>query len=338
MQGRVVVLGGSGLIGREIVSALRRKGWSEIVTASRHPLAAPGITAISCDVRERAAVARAVAGAAYVVNAAGGSIATMMGAVNNLISLNELRGVSHIVHISSLAVFGQTSGTLDEATTPRPFRWHRYALAKLQGERLLLSNNEVSAKCTILRPGCVYGVHGGQWVDGVGHLLLQGRLGQMGAGGGGVAQLIHAADVAWAVEQALSGGRSMTGICNLTPANNLTWNQYFVLLAARIGCSDLRQIGTLSATIETWFAGPPRLAFGMLTGRHAGAVTPAMRRLFAGQARVVSTHPIGLCARRFVSVQDGISEAADRFSRRRAANKARDVGDPGVAARGRARA
>jgi nucleoside-diphosphate-sugar epimerase len=277
--GRVVVLGGSGFVGSAILASLARAGFHP-VSAQRRPARAPGgFEQHPCDATDPAAVARALDGAAAVVNAVLGDAGTMMSATSAMREAAGRRGLP-IVHLSSMAIYGHASGRVDEAAKPRGTG--AYAEAKIDCEALLAGSAAV-----ILRPGIVYGSGGDQWAGRIFRLLRAGRLGDLGENGDGRCNFVHARDVGAAVVAALLGPEAAGQAINLAHPAPSRWNTVLASCARAIGAVPVRRIGTRRLDAEVRFLGPPLILArraASLTGLPVrlvpDAITPSLKTLF----------------------------------------------------------
>lgn len=147
---QVVVFGATGFIGRHVVAALLEHGWrvrAFVHVAETVPFdAGSRMEVVRGDVRDPAAVQRAVAGCAGIVNAAGlkrdepESADVNVGGARNLIAASREAGGIRIIQISTQAVKLARQGT--------------YARTKLAADRVL---EQSGLPVTLLRPSVVYG-------------------------------------------------------------------------------------------------------------------------------------------------------------------------------------
>lgn len=148
----VVVLGGSGFVGRHVAQALLRAG-ARVRIASRHPERSWAIRTLGdvgqvefarVDVRSREAVARALAGADAVVNlvgAFGGDLDAVQGSgVGMLAQAAAQAGAGALVHVSAIGADAE-SGVA-------------YARTKALGEAAARAG---FPGATVLRPSVIFG-------------------------------------------------------------------------------------------------------------------------------------------------------------------------------------
>jgi nucleoside-diphosphate-sugar epimerase/predicted dehydrogenase len=182
----VAVLGGTGFIGTHVVRQLLAAGHRVSVMARNlvnlpGEFADPRVALHRGDIRDEAAVARAIGPAKLVVNLAhGGGGAdfeavrrAMVGGAETVARACQAAGVARLVHVGSIAslYLGPDAGTITGATPPDPREAERgdYARAKVLADRMLM---EMHAKeglpVVILRPGVVVGEGGPPLHSGLG--------------------------------------------------------------------------------------------------------------------------------------------------------------------------
>jgi dTDP-4-dehydrorhamnose reductase len=264
-----------------------------------------------CDATDADALQRGLAGCDGVINAMAGTPLAMLRVAQALASCRARGWQGALIQVSSLAVFGQDSGSFDETATPLPARGHAYAHAKLAAEALLSGPQTV-----ILRPGCIYGEAAPVWVDRMCRLLLAGRLGWLWDEGAGQCQLVHVQDVARSAVASLAGGLQAIGVHHLVGAETLTWNGYIQQLAHGLGMPGLPRISSMRLDIETYLRGPVRFAAARLGIPGAGPITPAMRRLFHTKARIMRTRASLLAPAETIEPHAGVAAAVADFCSR----------------------
>ncbi|MCP1673685.1 NADH dehydrogenase [Natronocella acetinitrilica] len=230
MQQPVVVFGGTGFLGRAVVAELVRRGWL-VRVAARHPQVAalPGkpagaVTRCAVDIRDEAAVATAVAGAAAVVNAVSLYVETRdvdfdtihMHGAERIARLAAAAGVDRLVHISGIGVDTQSAS--------------RYVRARACGE------NAVRAAfpgATVLRPSVIFGPgdHFLSALDGVTRLPIVPLFGD----GGTRLQPVHVEDVALAVAASLARPTAPGDVFELGGAEMPTYREILRLILRHRG-------------------------------------------------------------------------------------------------------
>ncbi|HTF33982.1 MAG TPA: NAD-dependent epimerase/dehydratase family protein [Myxococcota bacterium] len=170
----VLVLGGTGFIGRALVRRLRQDGHHVRVLA-RDPkncpqeLQAPGIEVVRGDLTEIASIAAALPGIKTVYHLARGFGPTWPDYLKHdveptraMVGLCLQHGITRFLYTSSIAIYyaGKRAGTITEETLPTPVL-DSYARSKVENERNLLElYSQERLPVVIFRPGIVLG-HGG---------------------------------------------------------------------------------------------------------------------------------------------------------------------------------
>ncbi|HEV8392548.1 MAG TPA: complex I NDUFA9 subunit family protein [Dongiaceae bacterium] len=200
-QRLATVFGGSGFIGRYVVTDLARDGWS-VRVAVRRPdealfLKTAGVvgqvTPVATNVRDRASVARAVDGADAVVNLVGilhesgrqRFQAIQAEGARTIAEEAARAGARHLVHISAIGADANSNST--------------YARTKAEGEAAV---RQAFPKATILRPSIVFGPEDGFFNRFAKMARLSPALPLIG-GGKTRFQPVYVGDVAEAVVKAI---------------------------------------------------------------------------------------------------------------------------------------
>jgi nucleoside-diphosphate-sugar epimerase len=230
---RVLVLGAGGYIGTRVVAALGASDWAVPLAAfHRNSGAWPdGTEALRLDARDQAAVERALGGVAAVVNCvAGDGEAIIAGARSLFGALAKVHPRVRAVHMSTMLVYGTTTGDVDE-TMPLRGDWDDYGAAKVEAEKLARE----CANVVTLRPGIVYGPGSPIWSEQVARWLRARQLGDLGAAGRGYCNLVHVDDVVAAILSGLRAPGIEGEAFNLSLSHTPTWNEYFAAYAQALG-------------------------------------------------------------------------------------------------------
>lgn len=253
MTQRVLVLGAGGFIGQRVVAALGAASWATPVAALRRaPPAGRTIETVRLDATDAAALKEAMAFVDAVVNCVAGSPATIVAVARALAAAaGDALGQRRVVHLSSMAVYGSAVGTVDETAELRG-DVSAYAAAKLEAERISVAAGGV----VLLRPGCVYGPGSVQWSQRIAHWLAARRVGDLGAAGDGICNLVYVDDVVAAVLAALRLG-VVGQAFNLGSPTPPTWNEYFLSFARALGAVPVSRISRRRLALETKLLAPP---------------------------------------------------------------------------------
>jgi nucleoside-diphosphate-sugar epimerase len=268
----VLVLGANGFVGRRVVQRLLTTPGFTPIAAARKASAA-GVETRICDATDPASVAAAIAGCRYAVNCVAGDPATMLAATRNLCAAASGAGVRRVVHLSSMAVYGAATGLVDEAH-PLDGGSGWYGQAKVACEAMMADFTKAGGEAVILRPGCIHGPHSDQWTVRIGHMLQQHRIGDLGAAGDGICNLVYIDDVAAAVLAALERPGVAGEAFNLGDPDPGTWNAYFVNFGRAIGATPVRRISGRWLKVEKLLSVPLKVSQMVAARAGLGRLVP----------------------------------------------------------------
>ncbi|WP_336966228.1 NAD-dependent epimerase/dehydratase family protein [Sphingobium aquiterrae] len=284
---RILVLGASGFVGRRIVAQMvARHGPQSVIAGVRRAGAAPaGVEARVVDACNSGAVEAAARGTTHIVNCVMGSNRAIVASARTAIAAAERLELAGLVHFSSVAVYGDREGEIRE-DAPQGVGVDGYGAAKVEAEAILRASPY--GRITILRPGLVHGPGSVLWTARIARLLMAGRLGDLGACGQGICNLVHVDDVAAFAIHCLGEGQG--GVYNLVAPEPPSWNGYLTDFARALGLPP-RRISPARLRTERYAAYPLKIA-EMLGGR-LGMVTPppmtpGLTGLFNRRAHYVS--------------------------------------------------
>ncbi len=232
-QALATVFGGSGFIGRYVVTNLARKDWM-VRVAVRRPdealfLKTAGVpaqvTPVAANVRDRASIARAVAGADAVVNLVGilhesgrQRFQAVQAEGPRLIAEEAARaGVRRLVHISAIGADAKSDSA--------------YARTKAEGEAAIRA---AFPEATILRPSIVFGPEDGFFNRFARMALLSPALPLIG-GGRTRFQPVYVGDVAEAVVRAIENPAATGQTYELGGPNAYSFADLMRMLLNEIG-------------------------------------------------------------------------------------------------------
>ena len=214
-----------------------------------------------------------LAGIHLVFNGAMGRPEAIVGHAQALYRVLERSGGPRAVHLSSMTVYGTYTGEVGETAALRP-DLGAYGAAQVKAESLAAGYS----RSVILRPGCEYGPDCPQWSQRIAHLLYSHRLGDLGAAGDGVCNLLFVDDLVEAILKSLRAP-GIDGECfNLAMRSPPTWNEYFIRFARALGAVPVSRIGARRLKIEARLAAPPLKLLEMAQRRlgRSGAIPPAI--------------------------------------------------------------
>jgi nucleoside-diphosphate-sugar epimerase len=290
---KILIVGASGFVGAAIVRAANARHDITPIACMRR--AAPELDSIGvetriCDAVDPIALASALEGVTYVVNSVLGSPATMCSVTRNICEAAPNTGLRRIVHLSSMAVYGPVTGTVDETARLQPAS--AYGRAKADCEMVVRDFIAAGGEAVLLRPGCVYGPGGEQWVGRIARWLQADRLGELGEMADGYCNLTFNDDLAAAVMAALTIPEAAGEAFNIADVDPGTWNQYFLHLGREIGAS-VRRVSRLRMSLEAAILAPP-LQIAKIVGQRIGVrpgfipepITPSLLALWRQQIRL----------------------------------------------------
>lgn len=221
---RVLVTGGSGLLGRTTIAALAARG-HEVVGLQRRESLQLACEQVLADVCDAEAVAAAAAGCDAIIHGAArvGVVGSRdefrrvnVGGTKSVVAACREAGVSRLVLISSPSVGYESAPTIGAgARTPITARHDRswYSESKAEAELAALAANGPALAVTAIRPHAIWGPGDTQLI---GRIVGRARAGQLFLVGGGTALIDttyvdNAADALVATADQLSPGGVLAG-------------------------------------------------------------------------------------------------------------------------------
>ena len=319
---RVLVLGGTGFVGRIIIKRLNEIPEVDTVVGARHEAAVGDNRFVSIDATNADSLSAAFSNTDVVVNCVTGSGATIKeNALAIVDAANRNNKLVRIVHMSSMAVYGNQQGVLDEsAPLSEDFGW--YGKAKVEAEEIFQQFVESGGSSTILRIGCVYGAASTLWVDRIGLLLKSGRLGDLGEMADGWSNLVNVDDIAKAVVLSLGSAEPGAKVYNLSAPDSPRWNIYFRDFALAIDRVPLKYKTRLSMLIETKMIAPPLKAAERMSDRgwikslDIQCMPPSLLRLWQQQIKLDSSRIEDELNLSWTPYDEGLKESVNYFRNR----------------------
>lgn len=191
----ILVTGGGGFVGREVVEQLLSRGCRvrSMGRRAQPELTAMGVDVVSCDLEDTAAVSRACDGVDAVFHVAAragvwGDWAQYFGpnvvGTRNVLAGCRAHGVSHLIYTSTPSVvFNRQPIVGGDETMPYGSRWLcHYAATKAMAEAEALSANGPNLRVLALRPHLIFGPRDPHLLPRVIESALSGRLKIVGEG------------------------------------------------------------------------------------------------------------------------------------------------------------
>jgi nucleoside-diphosphate-sugar epimerase len=297
----ILVIGGSGFIGRAVVQQLVSTEACKVVAASRKirvtdNLQSYNLRWTSCDVMDQSSVVAATDGIDCVINCYRDDVseAESAKAIANILNACETNKVKKLIYFSSVAIYGGASGNVDEWTPPLPpINW--YGRAKSQAERACQSKASPSFHVAILRPTIVYGPGGEEWFLRFMRSIKSGALGDLGANGEGIANLIYVDDLARMCSKLALSPMPQFSISIANGCERVTFNDYFNEIRRALGrdCDQPSPQLELLRKVVSKCRRPARVAlkFLRLMSRPLLGNSNYVERLFSSLAQAIQHRP-----------------------------------------------
>lgn len=208
---QIAVIGASGLVGSALVERLLARHAGDAVvpfvrsSGNAMRLARRGLHLEMLDLLNGAQVEAALSGATHVVNCSRGDEEVMLGGLANLLAACRRNRVEKLVHLSSVAVYGDPPPPQSERESCAPAAAKgSYGWLKLQQDRMLAKAADEGLRATVLCPPNIAGPHSYFLVSLV-DALRTGRFALL-EDGSAPCSLVDVSNLAYAIELALDGG------------------------------------------------------------------------------------------------------------------------------------
>jgi nucleoside-diphosphate-sugar epimerase len=248
LRGRsVLVTGGTGFIGGRLVEKLILEHGARVRVLVRDfaracRIARFDVELVAGDVTDPEAVERAARGCSVIFHCAYGNRGTgeeqravNVGGTEAVVRSAVQAGVSRLVHVSTISVYGRLDeGDLDEMTPYQP-PGDLYAATKAEGERIVLdAHRRQGLPAVVLQPTVVYGPFGLAWtIDPL--TQLRSRQVVMVDGGEGLCNAVYIDDVADALILAATRETAPGEIFLISGAAPIPWKELYAAYERMLG-------------------------------------------------------------------------------------------------------
>lgn len=288
---RVLILGAHTFVGAKVIAALAKSDWATPVeSAARSAVAAAELDGIDA-----------------VFNGTMGRPEEIVRQARGLYTAIGARTGIRVVHLSSMTVYGSYTGLAAESA-PLRTDLGAYGAAQVEAESLAAAYSQT----VILRPGCEYGAGCPQWSERIARLLRSHRLGDLGARGDGICNLVYADDLVAAIAKALRLPGIEGGCFNLAMASPPTWNEYFTAFGCALGAVPVARIGSRRLRIESWVAAPLKI-LELLGARPPPPLTPSFLKLCAQEITLDSRRAEAALGITWTALDDGLRQTAAAY-------------------------
>ena len=239
---RIAVIGAGGFIGSRVVESFHLRGWAEIRPVVRRLSAMARSSRFNlesriADARDKRALRAALSGCEYLIHAAGGDDATIVGMVGPVFRAAQDAGVRRIVYLSSASVHGQSPqpGADENSRLPanQPISYNN---AKVRAERrFLYLRAKGNVEIVLLRPGIVYGPRS-SWIGSFADELLTGRAFVV-HGARGICNSIYVDNLVHAIRLALTADRVDGHAFLVGDRETVTWRDLYEPIVEAMGMS-----------------------------------------------------------------------------------------------------
>lgn len=267
---KVLVTGATGFIGGRLIERLVVEHGAEVTALVRNLAAAARlarfpVTVARGDVTHPANLATAIQGCDVVFHCAYGTSGSQKHrawvnreGTRRVLEASRAAGVSRIVYLSTLMVYGQTEdGDLDESA-PRKRFGNAYSDSKLEAERIALTSG---LPVSVLQPTAVYGPYGGVWTEAVIRSLQSGRQ-ILVNGGDGLGNAVYVDDLVSAMLLAAVKESALGEAFLISGEEPVTWRELYGFFERMLG-TERRTVDMTAAEAlaywRRWKRGQPRM-------------------------------------------------------------------------------
>lgn len=248
---KILVTGANGFIGSNLCAHLTGEAGYEVLGLVRRTSnlsflrGFKRVRTVVGDIADPASLDAAMSGVSVVYHVAGYSSdwgtwrdfrAGNVDGVRNVMEAARRQGVSRVVHISSVSVYGFPGG-IDIAEnapfTPQP--GDRYITTKAEGERIALAYHGRGLEVTVVRPGGVFGPNDRTTTLQIAPAMLNGKFGYVD-GGVHVMAPAYIDNVVQLIRLAGENPAAPGEAFNAVDDDHTTWRQYVEWMCEDLGC------------------------------------------------------------------------------------------------------
>lgn len=193
---------------------------------------------VPCNIMSPAELDEAMKDVTCVIHCAKGADESISQSTRNVLETAYRHGVERFVHVSTTAVFGEQSGSIDE-TFPCQSMQDAYADNKILAEEACWEYYRKGLPVVILRPPIVYGPFSKTFTVNLAYKLLSGNWGIFKGSADGICNLIYASDLVNGILLASHSENAIGQVFILNGPELPTWNEYFERFNDALGLPPL---------------------------------------------------------------------------------------------------
>lgn len=267
---KILVTGATGFIGGRIVEMVHLtenkkyaaiaglRQWSGAARLGRFPA-----DIVDLDLMDNAMIDRALEGITHVVHCAKGTPEVTVQGTRNILEASLKKGIRHFIHLSTADVYGDVTGTVDEAY-PFQYTGNQYNQMKINAEKACWEYHEKGLPITVFRPSIVYGPFSSNWSLRFAVMLLAREWGIYEKYGEGKSNLVYVDDLVRTIIHSLDENDAFGRAFNINGPEIISWNEYFTRLNSALDLPPLKTIMSNRADTSTYIIEPVRLLGGLV--------------------------------------------------------------------------
>ena len=252
---KIVVFGAGGFVGGWLCEELAGRRDVELVPCVRNwssaaRLARRGLQVTRVDLEETTSNLTMLSEADVVVNASKPAKREPDIAVRVYSACATAR-VRKFIQLSSIAIYGDQTGNINEDTSPAPT--NEYGRDKTEMEtRLLAAASPSGPQLFILRPSIIYGPFSDNWTIRYARRIAKGRWRSLGWAGGGSCNLVHCQDVVKSIILASqTEAESRSYVMNINGPEVISWNEYIDRFGKALAVDDLKRMSPFAFSVTS---------------------------------------------------------------------------------------
>ena len=250
---RILITGGTGLIGGRLAERLQTEESAQVVALARHPekgrwLAKFGVEVCPGDVTDPVSLERAIAGCDIVFHAAAWvsekGTQTEVNAVNVAGTENVIRAareahVGRLIHLSSCAVYGSLQQFNIDEHTPTRLTGNLYANSKVLAEQTITQQDDLP--WVIARPSQVYGPRSYQFSIRPIELIKAGKM-KLIDGGRYLCKPVYIDNLVDGLIQCAQVDAAVGEAINFSDGQPVPWRDFFGAYGRMVGVNALPSV------------------------------------------------------------------------------------------------